>query len=224
MNLLDLLFPRRCVTCGKVGKYICDKCTPIIRMIGAEERICPVCGKNAIDGMTHPRCRTIYGLDGMFAACHYKGPIKDAIHQLKYRFVSDLVSTLSKLFLDNYSKTLPKFDFLVPVPLHKKREKERGFNQSLLLAQIFAKELNISVSAGILKRVRYTKAQVDLKGKERRLNLQKAFICLDSGGISGKSVGLVDDVTTTRTTFIECARVLKRNGAGTVWGLALAHG
>lgn len=222
MSLLDLLFPRRCVSCGKVGGYFCSNCYKKIEFI--DRQICPVCAKPSIDGFTHPKCRTSWGLDGMYAFVHYKGPMKDAIHLLKYRFVSDLVDSLTDIFIRYYPKNLYKFDYLVPVPLHKKREKERGFNQSLLLARSLSEKLNIPVLAQILIRSRYTVPQVDLKGKDRRLNLQKAFAFLPNADIGGKSIGLVDDVATTRTTLVECAKVLKKQGAKNVFGLVLAHG
>lgn len=222
MNILDFLFPRRCVSCGKIGKYFCSNCYKKIEFIGRQ--ICPVCAKPSIDGFTHPRCRTSWGLDGMSATCHYKGPMKDAIHLLKYRFVSDLVDSLTDIFIKDYPKDLYRFDYLIPVPLHKKRERQRGFNQSLLLAKSLAKKLNIPVSTNVLARNRYTVPQVDLKGKDRHNNLEKAFSCISDDHIRGKSIGLVDDVATTRTTLMECAKELKKQGAKSVFGLVLAHG
>jgi ComF family protein len=186
-------------------------------------QICPICAKPSIDGFTHPRCRTSFGLGGMYAACHYKGPIKDAIHLLKYRFVSDLVDSLTDVYIKYYPKNLYKLDCLVPVPLHKKREKERGFNQSVLLAKSLSKKLNLPV-LNILIRTRYTKPQVDLTGKDRRSNLQNVFLPLADAKVREKSIGLVDDVATTRTTLLECAKVLKKQGAESVIGLVLAHG
>ena len=221
LYVLDLLFPRRCVSCGKVGGYFCQSCYKKIEFVGRQ--ICPVCAKPSIDGFAHPRCRTSFGLGGMYAACHYKGPIKDAIHLLKYRFVSDIVDSLTDVYIKYYPKNLYKLDYLVPVPLHKKREKERGFNQSLLLAKSLSKKLNLPV-LDILIRTRYTKPQVDLTGKDRRSNLQNVFLSLADAKVREKSIGLVDDVATTRTTLMECAKELKKQGAESVFGLVLAHG
>lgn len=160
----------------------------------------------------------------MSATCHYKGPMKDAIHLLKYRFVSDLVDSLTDIFIKDYPKDLYRFDYLIPVPLHKKRERQRGFNQSLLLARSLAKKLNIPVLHEVLVRLRYTKPQVDLAGKDRRTNLQNVFSCVTNADIKEKSIALIDDVATTRTTLIECAKELKKQGAKSVFGLVLAHG
>ncbi len=221
MSILDLLFPRRCVSCGKIGKYFCNCCYKKIEFI--DKQICPVCAKPSIDGFTHPRCRTSLGLGGMYAACHYQGPIKDAVHLLKYKFVSDLVDSLTNIFIKYYPRDLYQIDLLVPVPLHKKRERQRGFNQSLLLAKRLSQKLDIPVSM-LLARKRHTTPQVELSGKNRRSNLQNAFSCLDASAIKGKIIGLIDDVATTRTTLLECAKVLKKQGAKDVFGLVLAHG
>ncbi len=222
MNFLDFLFPRRCVSCKRIGDYFCLKCLSKIEFI--TRPICPTCGRLSIGGMTHPRCRTAYGIDGLFALACYKGPIREAIHLLKYKFVRDIGEALISLFISCYPQTLPQFDLLVPVPLHKKREKERGFNQSLLLAELIGKSLSIPVKDNILARTRLTKPQVNLNVEERKVNLRAAFDCQVKADIREKIVGLVDDVATTRSTLIECAKVLKRNGVKKVWGLVLAHG
>lgn len=222
MGLLDLLFPRRCVSCGRIGKYICPRCFPKIKFI--QHQLCPVCGKAAIDGITHPYCWGRYRMDGMFAACHYQGVVKQAIHLLKYRQVSDLVTELSLLLFESYPKTIPKLDLLIPVPLHFRREKERGFNQSFLLAKSLGKKLGIPVKNNILKRIRYTKPQADLKREKRLDNIRNVFVCSQNGPLRGKTIGLVDDVATTFATINECCRVLKQAGAKAVWGIVLAHG
>lgn len=222
MHVLDLFFPRRCVSCGKVGSYFCQHCLSQIEFI--THSICPVCTKPAIDGITHPRCQTPWGLNGMYAMAYYEGPIRKAIHLLKYRFVSDLVESLVSLLVNYYPKNLPQFDFLTFVPLHPKREKFRGFNQSALLTQILGKKLNIPTREKILKRIRFTKPQVELKGKVRRTNLHGAFACSKESNAAGKTIGLIDDVATTGSTLFECAKLLKRAGAKSVWGIVLAHG
>lgn len=222
MNFLDLIFPRRCVGCSKLGSYLCLSCIGKIKYI--EKPICPVCGKQSIDGITHPRCLSKYCLDGLFAVAHFRGAMKDAIHLIKYRFVSDLSESMSNLLVSNWPKTLPAFDFLIPVPLHPRRQKYRGFNQSSLLSHSIGKKLDIAVKEKILVRKINTTPQADLKLKERIINLKDSFAIHDKSDLSGKKIALIDDVTTTRSTFLECAKPLKQNGAEVVWGIALAHG
>ncbi|OGF99454.1 hypothetical protein A2Y99_00280 [Candidatus Gottesmanbacteria bacterium RBG_13_37_7] len=221
LYVLDLIFPKRCVSCGRLGKYICQQCLAKIEF--TVHPICPVCSRLSIGGITHPRCQTACGIDGMFALARYRGPLKDAIHLIKYKFISDIAVTLCDIFLEHYPDTLPRFDIYTPVPLHKKREKERGFNQSFLFAEILGKKLNIPVET-FLEKTRSTIPQVKLSLTERKKNLRGAFNCFNKNMIKGRVIGLIDDVATTRSTIIECAKVLKRNGAGKVWGLVLAHG
>lgn len=221
MFLLDLLFPKRCVACGKVGKYFCSFCLQKIEFI--QFQICPYCGKRAIDGLTHDKCKKASGLDGLFASLYFRGAVKKAIHLVKFGHVSDLVPSLISVAYPTFSQYLRDFDFLVPVPLHRKRERERGYNQSLLIAKVIGKRIGTPV-INLLVRKKYTHAQANLKLEDRRENIKNVFDYRSRLDISGKSVILIDDVATSRLTLIECAKVLKRNGAGKVWGLVLAHG
>lgn len=95
--LLNILFPRRCVSCGKIGRYICSRCRSIIRIIEQNQHVCPVCERAAIGGETHPKCETKYSLDGLTSFFVYDGPIKKAIKELKYKFVTDLARELISL-------------------------------------------------------------------------------------------------------------------------------
>lgn len=222
MSLLDLFFPRRCVSCGKIGKYVCTKCYRKIKF--ADYQICPVCAGNAIDGATHPGCQRPRGLDGLYFSARYQGPVREAVHLLKYRLVTDLTKNIIDILFPQKPKYLPDFDCLIPVPLHPKRERQRGFNQSGLIAGILGRKWNVPVSSRILKRIRYTTPQVELKGKKRERNLRGAFACNKNMDLSKTIIGLVDDVSTTRSTLFECAKILKKQGARIVWGIVLAHG
>ena len=111
----------------------------------------------------------------------------------------------------------------MPVPLHPRRLRERGFNQSLLLARHLATRLNLDLDFLSLRRIRYTQPQTGLKKDERRKNVKKAFGLLDPKVVKGRTVVLVDDVTTTGNTLNECARMLKRAGAKEIYGAVLAR-
>lgn len=222
MNILDILFPKRCVECGKFGNYICDKCRG--KIVFVDKPICPVCEKEAIDGITHPGCCMKWNMDGLYAAVYYSDVMKNIIHNIKYQFVSDIVPFIADYLFPKIPPNLQKLDLLVPVPLHWKREKERGFNQSLLIARILKKKFNIPVASKVLIRNKYSRPQADLKRKERLKNLKDIFSCININLIKNKNIGLVDDVATTCATLRECAKVLKKSGAKTVWGIVLAHG
>lgn len=170
------------------------------------------------------RCGTPFGLDGMYAAVHFKRPVRQALHLLKYQSVSDIVPSLIELFDFSFFSVLPKFDMFIPVPLYPSRERMRGFNQSFLLARKIGERCSIPVESNCLIRVKDTVPQVDLEVKERRKNTRNAFIVRHEERIRGKCIGLIDDVGTTRSTLLECAKVLKRKGAKTAWAIVVAHG
>ena len=129
MNFLDLLFPKRCVGCGKFGSYICNSCFAKVEFIG--KPVCPVCQRQAVEGKTHPGCQGKFRLDGLVVACRYYGPVKAAISGFKYKLAYDLGKILVDLVVRQLWKfDLPKDVVLVPVPLHARRIKWRGFNQS----------------------------------------------------------------------------------------------
>lgn len=222
MNLLDLLFPKRCVGCKKVGFYICPTCASTIRYI--DNQICPVCMKPAIGGATHPQCNMPWGLDGLFAAAQYDGVMRTAIRRIKYRYTYDMIHTLTQVLIHRLPHTLPAFDTVISVPLYAKRQRDRGFNQSALLAKDVGKHLAIFGSEEMLIRVRNTKPQFGLKKHERRVNVYGAFLLRKHAAVKGKHIALIDDVATTMATLSECAKVLKRNGAQSVWGIVVAHG
>ncbi len=227
MNILDLLFPKRCVGCGKVGKYFCVRCQLKIQTIDQNETICPVCEKGAIDGITHPHCKTRYSLDGLTSFFHYKGPVQKAVKSIKYRYASDLASEFIDLipFSMMDSRLRGNDTIIVPVPLHPSRLRYRGFNQAEVLGTLIAQRFSIPMQSDILKRVRETKSQVEVMGREKRLkNMEGAFVMNNSKfDIRTSSIFLFDDVFTTGATLRSAAKVLKRAGALFVWGITMAR-
>ncbi len=164
-----------------------------------EWQMCPVCKKRAIDGVTHPYCKTQYSLDGLYILGHYKGPLKSAIKLLKYRLVTDLTEELVELVnIDDL--IISKLDYITSIPLHPTRLRFRGFNQSDLLGKYLGKKLKIPYQNNILARTRNTKPQAELKRRERLTNLKGAFSLQKNINIEGKNIGIVDDVATTGTT------------------------
>src|SRR3990167_7041568 len=224
-SLLDLLFPKRCVSCAAFGKYICNGCFSKIEFV--EKPICPICQRQAIGGKTHPKCAGKFRLDGLAVACKYKGPIKFAIRKVKYKWVYDIETVLVDLLASQIWKfDLPQNSALVPVPLHPKRKNWRGFNQAEILAKTLAKNFKVGYSDSLI-RIRETKTQVGLTRDERDRNVGGAFAFnkkVAKKYIEGRNFILVDDVYTSGATMMEAAKVLKRLGAKTTWGLAVALG
>lgn len=155
----------------------------------------------------------------------YEGPIMEAIHRMKYQGRAGLVDLLSALLIEH----LPDmgfsgdWDLLAPVPLHPVKLRERGFNQSALLAIGLGKALGIPVDPFSLRKIRPTPPQVGLTMKERMKNVMGAFQVKDKNSFNKKIVLLIDDVLTTGATVSECSRVLKRAGAKCVDVLTLAR-
>jgi ComF family protein len=114
-------------------------------------------------------------------------------------------------------------DLIVPVPLHKKRLRQRGFNQAILLGEILSQQSGIPLQRNNLQRIRWTEPQVNLSAAARPGNVKGAFAVADSGAITGKNVLLIDDVYTTGCTVSECSRVLKNAGAAGVAVLTVAR-
>lgn len=220
--LLDFLFPKRCVSCGAFGKYICNNCFSKIEFV--EKPICPICQRQAIGGKTHPKCAGKFRLDGLVVASRYKGPIKFAIRKVKYKWVYDIENILVDILASQIWKfDLPQNSILVPIPLHKNRKNWRGFNQAEILAKTLAKKFNVNCSDSLIRIVE-TKTQVGLDKNERRKNVNGAFKVKENSKVSGKNIILIDDVYTSGATMMEAAKVLKRAGAKNIWAMAVALG
>lgn len=229
MTLLDFIFPKQCVSCGNIGRYICKKCQKQIIPIASNECICPVCEKPAIAGATHPRCRTAYALDGLTSFFYYKDVVRKLITSIKYSFVRDMATELISYIpiegYEIYAISGNVSTLLLPIPLHAARFRFRGFNQSDIMGKLIATDLNINYSAEILIRQKATPAQVSMKQKQDRLsNISSAFSVqkklLDP---AIKNYLIFDDVFTTGATLREAANVLKRSGATRVWGITIAR-
>ena len=149
----------------------------------------------------------------------------EAVHGLKYGkripMALPLAAAVRKTFFEHWSSE--KVDLLVPVPLHIKRLRERGFNQAYLLVMRWAKRDGVCCDGRLLRRVRWTEPQTTMNRKDRRKNVKGAFAVNRPEAVRGKRIVLVDDVYTTGSTVNECAKVLKKAGAEEVDVLTLAR-
>ena len=219
MGLLDLIFPKSCVACGKIGSYLCEQDR---KKIKAAATFCPVCLKGAVGGTTHERCKSKLSLDGLVCLFSYTTPIKEIIHELKYRFVKDLLSAVEAEI--KKAEILETIDFrsftLAPIPLSSSRKNWRGFNQAEALGNVVARRLKIPIDSETLKKIKETKPQAKLPRKERLRQARGIFRAISD--ISGCDFIVFDDVWTTGATMKAASAALKRRGAEKVWGLALA--
>ena len=188
-----------------------------------QKQRCPMCERAAIDGITHPRCLTPYGLDGLLTIFEYEGVIKKAIKAIKYRFVSDIAATLiTTVPVASWQHlALPKGTVLYPIPLHTERLAWRGFNQAEKLGIFVAQQLQLNLVVGLLTRVEKRVPQADISSRLARIkNAQGQFKAATEQ--LPTSILLFDDVWTTGATMKEAAKVLKRGGVDFIWGLTIA--
>lgn len=222
-SLLDLLFPPNCVVCKAPKQWLCDSCYNKIAFIVPP--VCPHCGTPFPgQGSICEQCRhnPLQFIDGIRSASYFEdNPIRPAIHFLKYRNHKAVVAVLAKILAQAYQRYGLVADVIVPVPLHPARLRERGYNQSELLAQILSQKLGLLLNVKSLQRTRQTKSQMTLGSHERHHNVAGAFSCADTD-VAGQKVLLIDDVCTTGSTLDSCAETLKQSGVASVWGLTLA--
>jgi len=186
--------------------------------------VCPKCGRPQASGILCPTCRQLQTeIDGIRSPYRFDEVIRKAIHQLKYDNLKAISSCLAELLADYLQSNPLRGEAIVPVPLHPRRLRERGYNQSSLLARKLGKLTNLPVVENCLIRIKEAQPQVKAHNiEERRENVIDAFMCHNEK-ISGKQIILIDDVCTSGATLESCASALKSKGAITVLGLTLAR-
>lgn len=227
----DILFPRYCFGCSKIGIYICLSCQQRLQTLYFD--ICPYCRKRSYFGLTHPACKKKHGIDGLKSVYRYNAVVKKIILQIKYRLVIDAIDEFMTTIPHDKKEELLFFrqlshEFIfIPVPLHEKRLKQRGFNQSYEMARFFSRILAFPVADDLITRQKHTKPQVAFeKPKERYLNIVGAFgrsEHVSADEIRNKQFIIFDDVWTTGWTIREVAKILKTHGASRVFALTMAR-
>ncbi len=221
--LLDILFPPSCVSCKTAGSWLCQSCLNNISFISPP--ICEFCGTSMVSATSF--CRQCHHnplqyIDGIRATSYFENnPIRSAIHSLKYNNHKAMASILGKCLVDTYQRYNLTADVITPVTLHPSRFRERGYNQSELLATQVGNILGLPINTTTLQRTRKTESQMQLGADKRRQNVADAFACCNQE-LLGHAVLLIDDVCTTGSTLDACARALKQSGVASVWGVTLA--
>ena len=233
---LDLVFPALCPVCatalgGGRRDPLCGGCWSAVPRI--QPPICDTCGLpfHVFDASRDAavvragRCGECAmappAFDWARAGGVYAGPLREAVQRLKFARKPALARPLGDLLLEQWAARLPAIDAVVPVPLARARERERGFNQARLVAERVARGLGTRLESRWLARARDTAPQTDLDGVARRANVRGAFVA--SAAVADRDVALVDDVFTTGATASECARVLRSAGARSVGVLTVAR-
>jgi len=220
-HLVDLVFPPQCGGCNDLGVRWCKKCQQDTKVI--EPPICKICGQVVQADDVCTRCKAEPpNYRAVRAWAEFDGPIRNAIHDLKYKKNIVLGGTFAQYLVKLFDHTNWSIDFVVPVPLGRERQKERGYNQAALLAQPLAQELQLLYNPNILRRIKETQSQVDLSFAERQNNVKDAFQAAQQD-IQGKSILIIDDVTTSGSTINACADALMKVGSKSVYGLTVAR-
>lgn len=218
---LDFFFPPWCVGCGVRGTFLCPSCqaslSPVI------PPFCVRCGRPLDLGTLCPECegRELW-IEGIRSPFRFEGALRQAILSFKYKGVRALAVPLAQLMAAYLAQNPLPADALVAVPLHPRRLRERGYNQSLLLARELGRLCSLPLVEGPLVRLRDTPPQTRTRSaEERQENVARAFSC--GGDFEGRSILLIDDVCTSGATLNSCAAVLKAAHAASVWGLTVAR-
>lgn len=232
--IADLLFPPICHLCKEFvpeagAVKLCNDC-----LSKAPPLLSPRCGccghpfesRIGEDHLCGPCITDPPPFSAARAALLFEGSTRELIHQFKYGkrvILRRPLGLLAASHLDDFAREFGA-DLILPVPLHVKRLRQRGFNQAILLGEVFAHRWGMALSRNNLRRIRWTEPQVNLGASERAANVKGAFAIANSKGISGKRIFLVDDVYTTGSTAKECCRVLMKCGAAEVAVLTVARG
>ncbi len=233
-RILDFLLPTSCSYCNSpVGDstipFFCSSCWADFAVMTGP--LCPSCGKpfESPAALTNSpdhyclSCRQNPPLfDQALSIGYFEGPLREAIHQFKYRPCRSLGKPLAQ-WIAGKLQPVQNIDVVIPVPLHATRLRERGFNQALLLAHELGTVFNLAVCFDNLARIRSTRPQVELSGTERIKNVAGAFALRRPDEVRGKAILLVDDVFTTGATMNECSGVLKQAGSSRVTSLTVAR-
>jgi len=229
-GIVGLIYPPSCQMCGKRlnlfdRRVLCEICYNDIRLNNLP--FCKRCGRPApYEDYVCESCKEKrYYFDSSYAVCIYEGVIRECIHNFKYnanfaleRLFKDLMIEFVEKYID-----MSRVDWLVPVPLHRVKYRERSFNQSAILAAHLSKRFGISVLKGNLVRIQLGKPQIMLPKYKRLEGIKGSFKIKKPSLIKDKMLLLIDDVFTTGATVNECSKILKEAGASIVKVLTLAR-
>jgi ComF family protein len=218
---------------------VCQECLDAMRRIAGG--VCAICGERLFspyalaEAGCEPRCGLCRRIEPAFARAaaygSYEGGLRELIHLLKYGGVRPAANVLGRMLAEAITTLVHEFPadcvVVVPVPLHRTKLRQRGFNQAELIARVAMKLIpdrdRFRLCAGALERKRETASQTGLTSHQRRENLRGAFAVAQPEAVKAREVLMVDDVYTTGATVSECARVLRRAGASKVWVATVAR-
>jgi ComF family protein len=221
-RIIDLVYPPFCCNCGKIGYEICPECYSRIEII-SNQKICLVCGGIIETGSNCSICMKLHPLFEQARSWGvYVDVLKQIVQKIKYKRGFGIIEYITKPIIHFIKNWEISVDMIVPIPLGKKREIMRGYNQSILIAKPISEYFSIPMNKYALIRSRDTKSQVGLNYEERKMNMKNAFRA-DKPICNDKSILLIDDIATTCSTLNESAKALKLAGAQNVFCFTVAR-
>lgn len=224
--ILDFLFPRKCFSCQKTGGWLCRRC--LAKTNPRQEQYCPGCRRPSLSGATHPWCRRKTALDGNLALFAYRPPLKQIMKTYKYQLARQLSAVwqiLAKKGLERRKELVEHWQeerfVIVPIPLFSARLRWRGFNQAQAIGKQISRQVKLPLETRLVIRRQWTQPQANLGRQARKSNLSRAFALRAETDLGSRNFIVFDDILTTGQTIKAVGRVLKENGAGKVWGLAM---
>jgi ComF family protein len=229
-SLLDLVFPPRCVNCHALGALLCENCRATIAI--PQPPLCTRCGRPLPATRSDNQCglcgsgHSPVHLASLRAATVYDGAIRAAMLAYKFRGARRLAEPLGDILAEAYKREGLTAELVTHVPLHSARRRQRGYDQSHLLARETARRLGLPFLPDAVKRVRATVPQTHLKGDERITNVAQAFALSNAAivaRVKDRRILLIDDVTATGSTLDATAAALAEAGPAAIIGLALSR-
>jgi ComF family protein len=229
-SLLDLVFPPRCVNCHTLGALLCENCRATITI--PQPPLCAHCGRPLLTPRADKQCDLCLAgrgpayLTRLRVATVYDGAIRAAIIAYNFRGMRRLATPLGEMLAEAYKREGLTADLVTHIPLHIKRRRQRGYDQSQLLARETAQWLHVPFLPDAVKRMRATEPQTHLQGDQRNINVAQAF-ALASAAVIPRSkdqrILLIDDVTATGSTLDATAAALAEARPSAIYGLALSR-
>jgi len=222
-NLINKLFPAKCIFCNKVGDIFCENCISDCDLL--KKQYCIVCDRLSYQGFTHKKCLKKHTPLRLYCVFEYKDKVRECIRRSKYYYKEFMA--LKRLSFEGANLAYedgfyPKTHIIIPIPASPERMKKRGFNQVEIICRYLNGRFDLPVYKDVLFRVKHTKAQHKIGRKERFENIRGSFAVKNSEKIKGKKILLVDDICTTGATFLESSKVLYESGAFEVRCFALS--
>lgn len=214
--LAEAVLPQRCIACGRFGAALHPRCLEALPR--AEAPRCPVCWTPGPGGPCARCLEAPPAFEALRARFRFEGDVRRALLEAKFRGKTALLPPLATAAAEAVPPAW-RIDAVVPIPLHRGRQRQRGYNQAALIAKAVARRLDLPLAGGLLRRSRATPPQAALPAADRATNLRDAFEARPTIG----EVLLIDDVTTTGATFEAAARALLNSGATRVYALAIAR-